>query len=146
MGRGRASWPGGLTTLVAALCAAIPASAAEDPWKDYRPIELVCPDQAAPRLVLVSQSESDIGVRDRVTLTFAGGEIVSVTLEGAATGYDFEELFAGSPDDANAVAAGNAKRVIAILEPFLTACTDGDEVLLKVRQMLEENRQLLGLD
>ena len=146
MGRVPASLRAGLAILVFAACVAIPALAAEDPWEDYRPIELTCPGQAEPGLVLTSQSIRDIGVRDRVTLDFAGGEIVSVTLEGAAAGHDFEEIFAGSPDDADAKAAGNAKRVIAILEPYRTACSEGGQALVQVEQALKENRQLLGLD
>ena len=144
----RVSWLAStpLLALVAGVATTGPALTAQDPWEDYKPIELTCPDQAQPKLVLVSQSTKSIGDRDRVTLTFAAGEILSVSVEVAALDLAFEQIFAGSPNDTDAVVAGNAKRTIDVLGPFLTACSEGGEALLKVRQTLDQNRKLLGLD
>ena len=146
MSRLRAGWLACLAAPAFVACILFPAGAAEDPWEEYRPIELVCPEQAEPRLVLTSQSKLDIGVRDRVTLLLADGEVLSVTLEGAAAGYGFEEIFAGSPSDTDATAAGNARRVVKILEPYLAACSEGGDALLEIQQTLKRNRQELGLD
>lgn len=124
---------------------AVPAPAAEDPWKDYKPIDLVCPGQAETKLALTSQHNLN-GDRDRATLALANGEIVFVVLEAAASGASYEEVFSAPPWDTDEIAARNARRIIHVLEPYLAACADGGPALQQVRQTLERNRQALGLE
>ena len=144
----RVSWLASLSVLAfaASVATAVPALAAQDPWEDYKPIELTCPGLAQPKLVLVSRSTKSIGDRDRITPTLADGEILSVFVEVAAVGLAFQQIFAGSPNDSDAVVAGNAKRTIDVLGPFLAACAEGGQALLEVQQRLKRNRQSLGLD